>query len=92
MEKITEEQFRQIFEETEAKWNGDNAMIGLIIISKYFDIRVKTILEGAGHDVIYSVDVSEIVEAGITWDDAVELRKHNWMIDEEAGDCLACFV
>ncbi|HDZ15694.1 hypothetical protein LCGC14_0950280 [marine sediment metagenome] len=69
------------------EWEGDNALKGLNIIAKY--IPNDTVLEGVGHDVIYSVDIDKLIEAGITIKDAEELRELNWMLKD---DCLACFV
>lgn len=86
---ITREELETIFEETKSDWSGDNAFQGLTIISKY--IKDKDILCAAEHDIIYSVDLDDIIEAGITQDDAVALSKLNWMIESEF-DCLACFV
>jgi len=65
---------------------GDNAFLGLQIIVKYLP---KSGVEGADHDIIYSADVDKLLEAGLTEDDAIQLRKLNWIISE---DCLACFV
>lgn len=87
---ITEERFREIMEDEDVDFNcdDDNAFLGLAIIRKYLP---KSGIEGADHDIIYSVDVDEIIEAGITEDDAIALNKLNWMIDE-SGDGLACYV
>lgn len=90
-EKITRERLEQIFEDKETNWKGDNAFQGLQIIAEYFDIKNKTILAAAGREVIYSVDVDEAIEAGLTEEDANKLAELNWMIDEDF-DCLACFV
>jgi len=65
---------------------GCNALTGLLIIQKYLPNRG---IEAAGHDIIYSAEVEELVEAGITEEDTVLLRDYNWMVDEES---LACFV
>lgn len=50
---ITRKEFEESFEDKDAKWEGDNAFQGLQILSKYTD----NLIQGAGHDVIYSVDV-----------------------------------
>lgn len=84
---MTREELEIIFKETESEWSGDNAFKGLEIIRKY----VEYVLHAAEHDIIYSVDLDDIIEADITKEDAVNLRKLNWMISEEF-DCLACFV
>jgi hypothetical protein len=66
---------------------GCNAVKGLLILQKYLPLSG---IEGANHDVIYSVSVEKIVEAGITEEDAVELRAQNWMAEDD--EVLACFV
>lgn len=88
---MTREQLEDILKNKKAKWNGDNAIQGLLIINKYFDSTKKTILEGAEHDIIYSVRIEDIIEAGLTEEDANKLAELNWMTDED-NDCLACFV
>lgn len=82
------EQLEAIFDDESINfdWEGDNAMQGLLIITKYLPNRGIT---GADHDVIYSASVEEIVDAGITEKDVRELRRLNWMV-EYGG--LACFV
>lgn len=82
---ITQEEIKQIFNDVTSKWEGDNAFQGLQILSKYTD----NLIQGAEHDVIYSVDVDEIIELGITKEDVTKLSLLNWMIKE---DSLACFV
>ena len=67
-------------------YDDDNAILGLLIIRKYMPKRG---IECAQHDIIYSVDADELIEAGLTEKDAIELRNLNWMISEES---LACFV
>lgn len=71
---------------------GDNALQGAMIIAKYINPVEKDILCAAEHDIIYSVDVEDILNAGITEEDAIALAKLNWMIDTEYGECLAVFV
>jgi hypothetical protein len=68
--------------------NDDNAFLGLQIIRKYLPTKG---IEGADHDIIWSVDVDELCAAGITEEDVETLRDLNWMIDTEHG-CLACYV
>lgn len=89
---MTYEEFEKIMGNEEIsgklllKLDVDNALDGLKIIQKYCPNKG---VEAADHDIIYSVSVSEIVDAGITKEDAEYLSKINWMIDE---DSLACFV
>ena len=67
---------------------ADNALAGLDIIRKY--MPDKDLITGASHDVIYSVDVEELIAAGITVGDVRKLSALNWMVDD--GSYLACFV
>ena len=91
--KISEEDFEKIFDDENAfdskyfsEFKGDNALAGLKIIEKYLPLSG---IEGAEHDIIYAAPFEELIEAGITKEDAIELRKLNWMIEDE---CMACFV
>jgi len=64
----------------------NNAFVGLQIIRKYCPTKG---VEGADHDVIYSVPANDLVAADITEEDAIRLRNINWMIED---DVMACFV
>lgn len=88
---MTKEEFLKVFESEETKWDGDNAFQGLLIISKYINPKEKDILGSVGHDIIYSVDIDELIDAGITLQDATNLRLLNWMIESEY-DCMSCFI
>ena len=89
---MTYDEFIEIFDDEEISGSllsgldGDNAMIGLNLIAKYIKGRV---LQSAEHDVIYSATVEELVEAGITKDDAEYLSRINWAIEDGS---LICFV
>lgn len=86
---MTKEEFKKIMTEcVPIAWEGDSALKGLNIIHKY--LPDKTILVAAEHDIIYSVDVDELIDAGLTDEDANELRALNWGISE--FDSLCCFV
>lgn len=85
---MTQEDLEKIFEETESKWEGDNALEGLLILRKYFDNN-KNVLCGADHDIIYSVDIHEAMKNGLTKEDVIKLAKLNWMIED---GYFACFV
>lgn len=82
------EELEKIFENEETEWDGDNVLQGLNILAKY---TKNCVLGSAEHDIIYSIDVDEALENGITKEDADTLRKINWMIDDDF-DCFACFV
>ena len=83
---MTEERFIELMAEDSGKWEGDNAYEGLTIIKKYTD----NLIQGAGHDIIWSEDISTLIEKGITEEDVKELRRLNWMVED--GIYLACFV
>ena len=72
---------------TKLSEEGCNAMKGLTIIQKYIH---DSGIAGAGHDVIWSVNVEELITAGITEEDTIELRAQNWMT--EGDEYMACFV
>ena len=83
---MTPERLEEIFEETESKWEGDNAFQGLQILAKYTD---KDVVRAAEHDIIYSVDVDDVIDT-LTEEDAIKLAMLNWMIED--GEYFACFV
>lgn len=83
---MTREEFIEIFQSEETKWEGDNCYQGLQILSKYTD----NLIQGADHDVVWGPDISKLIDAGITKEDATKLRLLNWMIEEDSY--LACFV
>ena len=84
---MNSQRFEELFHcDGDVDWTGCNALQGLIIINKYLP---KKGIEGANHDVIYSCEVEEIIEAGITESDVVQLRRLNWMTEDSY---LACFV
>ena len=90
---MNEEQFLKIMSDDDLGGEkmfvegGCNAVRGLLLIQKYLP---KSGIEGASHDVIWACDVDKLIEAGITEEDAIELRKENWMVEEDLY--LACFV
>jgi len=88
IEKRTDE-IKKMFDETKSelhKIDGDNAFMGLQILSKY----TKNLIQGADHDIIYSISLDKVIELNITDEDLIELAKLNWMIYDDEG--LACFV
>jgi hypothetical protein len=94
LSKMNREEFEELFEETDSDLKnvkGDSCMLGLMIIAKYITYESKPIIKGAAHDVVYSVDVDDLVEAGITEEDTKNLAIMNWCIDED-NDCLMSFV
>jgi len=87
---MTRKQLEKIFEDDSCleKYKENTALLGLNILKKYVPTSG---VEAAEHDIIYAASIDEVLEAGLTADDAVELRNLNWMLEEE-GDCFACFV
>ena len=87
IEKRTEE-ILKIFEDTESdiRDKGDNAFLGLQILSKYS----KSLIEGADHDIIYSISLETAIEAGITDEDVTSLAILNWMLYDD--EYFACYV
>jgi len=79
------EKIEEIFNNADPDWDGDNAYLGLQILSKYTD----KVVQGADHDIIYSEDVDILIEKNITEDDVKKLAKLNWFIYDEY---LACYV
>lgn len=87
---MTREKFKELMEgESQlSAYKGCNALLGLKIITKYLP---EGGICGADHDIIFSATITEILEAGITEEDVIELRKLNWIIDE-TNTGLACYV
>ena len=67
-------------------YEGDRVLLGIAIIQKYLP---KSGIEAAEHDIIFSASAEELVDAGITKEDALELRSMGWMLE---FDSLAHFV
>ena len=59
---------------------------GLEIIRKYLPSADIT---SAEHDIVYICDATDLTIAGITEEDALELAKLSWMVED---DSLAHFV
>jgi hypothetical protein len=84
---MTNERFKELMEiDSAGKWEGDNAYKGFQIIAKYTD----NIVQGAGHDIIYSENIDTLIENGITEEDVIALRELNWTVYD--SDYLACYV
>jgi len=68
---------------------GDENLMGFNLLAKYFP--KGQVIEGAGHDVIYSKEVDKIVKAGITEEDAIMLRNLGFILSED-GDYLETYA
>ena len=53
---------------------------GLVILNKY--AKKENVVAGAGHDQIYSINVCDACEAGITKEDVLQLQKYEWMVQD----------
>ena len=82
---MTLERLEEIFEETQSKWEGDNAFQGLQILAKYTE---KNVIGAAEHDIIYSINAEDIIET-LSEEDAIKLAMLNWMLEDEY---FACYV
>ena len=86
---MTKDEFTAIMDGKAEYNSGENRiMLGLQIITKYIPMSG---IEAAEHDIIYSAGVDEILEAGLTKEDAKELCRLGWQIDDDI-DVLAYFV
>ena len=87
---ISHDKFKAILDEDygyDDKLVGDYVLRGLKIIEGY--LPNKTLIEGADHDILYSVDIEDLIDAGITEGDVVMLGKFGWHVSD---DYLAHFV
>lgn len=89
---MNEERFLEIMSDDDIDTSpafqmGCNIMRGLKIIEKYIP---GAGIEGASCDIVFSVNIDRLVNAGITEEDAIALRAENWMVEEEAY--MACVV
>ena len=84
MIKLTFSEFEDIMNKDDFtyKWTGDKALKGLLVISKYISMEENRLIEGAGSDMIYSVDIDRIINAGITKEDTTELNNLGWFIED----------
>jgi hypothetical protein len=82
------DQVEEIFQDESIKRDLPfSVFLGLEILRKYIP---NADIAAAAHDIIYcSVDVEQACNAGITKEDIINLRRMNWIIDE---DCFAKFV
>jgi hypothetical protein len=77
---MDKERFLEILDDSgnDVVMSGDSVFDGLTIVSKY--ITNKSLIQGADHDIIYSVGINELVNSNITEDDVINLRKMNWIV------------
>ncbi|MDY6857174.1 MAG: hypothetical protein SWO11_21235 [Thermodesulfobacteriota bacterium] len=80
-------QFEELMNGNVRGWEGDNALQGLKVIEKYIPGRG---IDSADRGIIYSVDVDELIDAGITVEDVEKLCRLDWFIED--NEYLACYV
>jgi hypothetical protein len=88
---MTVEEFEKIMDDESIKTiivdiEECSTFAGLKVITKYLP---GAGISGADHDIVYSANVSDLIEAGITREDTIKLKELNWMIED---GYLACFV
>ena len=67
---------------------GCAVYLGLKIMSKY--MGTADLIVAADHDIVYSVELQELLDGGITESDIIQLRKQGWHVSE--FDTLAQYV
>lgn len=84
---MTRERFDDIMDQ-DIPWGnrieGNTIFKGLAIVNEYVE---NYDIEG-GHEIIYGIEIDELIEAGVTEDHVLELNKMGWFIDEDY-ECLA---
>jgi hypothetical protein len=87
-EVMDRERFQEIMEGDDILFKFDKCrtLLGLNLIAKYLP---KSGVKSTTYDQIFACGVDELLEAGLTENDAIQLREMGWMIDE---DSLAKFV
>lgn len=90
---MTAEEMINLYESggIESKYEGDNLLQGMNILSKYIDTTKQRIIGGATHDEVWGPDLSKLENAGITIEDFTELMRLNWICNMDS-DCLSLFV
>lgn len=80
---MTREEFDELMEETDSDDIDNGALRGLNILQKYADEK-EDVVSGVSHDQLWSLGVDEVLEKGLTKEDAVALRKLGWFESEDA--------
>lgn len=85
---MTVQDVEEIFDKVKSELDGnDNVFQGVMILLRYANNEI--VITAAEHDTIYSIDVQEAIDNGITKKEITKLAKLNWMIECES---FACFV
>lgn len=84
------ENFKDIMEqdyETDYDRKGCDVFDGLAIMRQYVN---NDLIVAADHDIVYSVEIQELIDGGINLGDVVQLGKLGWHVSE--FDTLAHYV
>ena len=83
---MTKERLIEIFDDADLEYGITGRILkGLQIIAKY--LPDKEVIESAEHDTIYLASGDDLIKAGLTEADAIELARLWFDYDEEL-DCL----
>jgi len=76
---MTSEEFKAILEDKTitVSWQDNKLWKGCQIITKYIS-KNNEIITRADHNFIYTIDIEQLCQAGITKEDVTQLRKLNW--------------
>ena len=85
---MEKERFLEIIEGTHMDHDikGDKNFLALEIMHKYVD----SVLEGADHDIVYGCDIDDLIEGGMTEEEALLLAQYGWHTEDD--DYMASFV
>lgn len=79
-----QEFFETMADESISSYEGDGIYLGLVVMSRYIDPLKHPLVLSSGHDEICSVDAIDLVNAGITEKEVLELKKYGWeIVDSE---------
>lgn len=78
---MIEERMKKLLETEDVSiWNGCNVYQGLQIIAKYIDPLQIPLVVATKKDILYSVDIKRIIEAGITEESVLIECNDAWSI------------
>ena len=85
---MTKEEIIDLFKNTNVNHSeeNDNTFLGLSIIAKYSNY----VVQGASHDVIWSEDLDNLIDADITDEDIIRLAELGFFIED--GEYLVKYV
>jgi len=85
---MTKKEIIEVFENAKTDYVAEmnNTFIGLSIIAKYSNY----VVQGANHDMIWSEDLDNLIDADITDEDIMDLTSLGFFIED--GEYLAKYV